>query len=67
MRRAVHNLGRPGLVAEAISAVDIALWDLHAQLLDVPSLVCVWRGARPGPDLRQRPVHLPPASSARFT
>jgi L-alanine-DL-glutamate epimerase-like enolase superfamily enzyme len=36
MHHAVRNLGRPGLVAEAISAVDIALWDLHARLLDVP-------------------------------
>lgn len=32
----VRNLGRPGLVAEAISAVDVALWDLHARLLDLP-------------------------------
>lgn len=36
MHHAVRNVGRPGLVAEAISAVDIALWDVHAQLLDVP-------------------------------
>ena len=36
MLHAVRNLGRPGLVAEAISAVDIALWDLHARLLDLP-------------------------------
>nr|WP_207631141.1 MULTISPECIES: hypothetical protein [unclassified Actinopolyspora] len=36
MQRAVRNLGKPGVVAEAISAVDIALWDLHARLLDLP-------------------------------
>ncbi len=36
MLHAVRNLGRPGLVAEAISAVDGALWDLHARLLDKP-------------------------------
>jgi L-alanine-DL-glutamate epimerase-like enolase superfamily enzyme len=36
MHHAVRNLGRPGLVAEAISAVDVALWDLHARLLDLP-------------------------------
>lgn len=36
MRHAVRNLGAPGLVAESISAVDGALWDLHARLLDVP-------------------------------
>ena len=33
MARAVRNLGRPGLVACAISAVDIALWDLKARAL----------------------------------
>jgi L-alanine-DL-glutamate epimerase-like enolase superfamily enzyme len=36
MARAVRNLGRPGLVSCAISAVDAALWDLKATLLDVP-------------------------------
>ena len=29
----VRNLGRPGAAMMAISAVDIALWDLKAQLL----------------------------------
>ncbi|HZD02283.1 MAG TPA: enolase C-terminal domain-like protein [Actinomycetes bacterium] len=32
----IRNLGRPGLCAEAISAVDVALWDLKARLLDLP-------------------------------
>lgn len=36
MQRACRNLGSRGLVAQAISAVDIALWDLKARLLDVP-------------------------------
>ena len=36
MSRAVRNAGRPGLVAQALSAVDIALWDLKARLLDLP-------------------------------
>jgi L-alanine-DL-glutamate epimerase-like enolase superfamily enzyme len=36
MARAVRNLGRPGLVSCAISAVDTALWDLKATLLDLP-------------------------------
>jgi len=31
-----RNLGRPGIVSMAISAVDIALWDLKARLLNVP-------------------------------
>ncbi|HXT80347.1 MAG TPA: enolase C-terminal domain-like protein [Acetobacteraceae bacterium] len=36
MQRHVRNLGRSGLAATAISAVDAALWDLKAKLLDVP-------------------------------
>jgi L-alanine-DL-glutamate epimerase-like enolase superfamily enzyme len=33
---AVRNYGQTGVVAMAISAVDIALWDLKARLLDLP-------------------------------
>lgn len=36
MAHAVRNLGRPGIASSAISAVDIALWDLKARLLDLP-------------------------------
>ncbi|MFC5675066.1 enolase C-terminal domain-like protein [Streptomyces incanus] len=36
MSRAVRNAGRPGLIAGALSAVDIALWDLKARLLGLP-------------------------------
>jgi len=36
MVRTIRNLGRPGLVSCAISAVDTALWDLKAKLLDLP-------------------------------
>ena len=34
MVRAVRNIGRPGVASAAIAAVDIALWDLKAKLLD---------------------------------
>lgn len=36
MHRACRNLGTGGLVMQAISAVDIAWWDLKARLLGVP-------------------------------
>ena len=36
MVRAVRNVGRPGIAATAISAVDIALWDLKARLAERP-------------------------------
>ena len=36
MLRAVRNSGRSGIAACAISAIDAALWDLKAKLLDAP-------------------------------
>jgi L-alanine-DL-glutamate epimerase-like enolase superfamily enzyme len=36
MQGAVRNLGREGVAATAISAVDTALWDLKARLLQQP-------------------------------
>jgi L-alanine-DL-glutamate epimerase-like enolase superfamily enzyme len=36
--QAVRNLGRPGVAAMAISAVDAALWELKARLLRLPLL-----------------------------
>ncbi len=45
MVQAIRNLGRPGIASMAISAVDNALWDLKARLLDQP-LVKVLGAAR---------------------
>lgn len=36
MHRQVRNAGLPGVAAQAIAAVDIALWDLKARLLGLP-------------------------------
>lgn len=36
MVAAIRNLGRPGICSMAIAAVDAALWDLKAKLLEVP-------------------------------
>ena len=40
---AVRNLGREGIAAMAISAIDNAAWDLKAKLLDVPLVVLLGR------------------------
>jgi L-alanine-DL-glutamate epimerase-like enolase superfamily enzyme len=45
MRRAVRNLGHPGISSMAISAVDNSLWDLKARLLETP-LFMLLGGAR---------------------
>src|SRR5262245_38308792 len=47
MIRAVRNLGRAGIAAMAIAAVDNALWDLKARLLDLP-LVTLLGSVRDG-------------------
>ncbi|HTQ07420.1 MAG TPA: enolase C-terminal domain-like protein [Polyangiaceae bacterium] len=44
MRRKVRNLGARGVAAMAVSAVDVALWDLKARVLGVPLLALL--GAR---------------------
>jgi L-alanine-DL-glutamate epimerase-like enolase superfamily enzyme len=36
MVRAIRNQGRPGIASMSIAAVDIALWDLKARILDLP-------------------------------
>src|SRR6185312_3296724 len=45
MVHAIRNLGRPGIVSMAIAAVDAALWDLKARLLDI-SLVTLLGAVR---------------------
>ncbi|GCE06034.1 enolase C-terminal domain-like protein [Dictyobacter aurantiacus] len=49
MVESIRNLGRPGIASMAISAVDSALWDLKARLLDLPlvSLLGAVRDAAP--------------------
>ena len=41
--RAVRNLGRSGLAATAISAIDTALWDLKAKTLGLPVATLIGR------------------------
>lgn len=36
MVAAIRNIGRDGVAGQAISAIDVALWDLKARLLEVP-------------------------------
>lgn len=43
MHRACRNIGTKGIAMQAISAVDIALWDLKAQLLEIPVSVLLGR------------------------
>jgi len=47
MVHAVRNVGRPGLASMAVSAVDIAIWDLGARMLGIP--LTTWFGASPRP------------------
>jgi L-alanine-DL-glutamate epimerase-like enolase superfamily enzyme len=57
MTRAVRNIGRGGVAATAISAVDVALWDLKARLLSLPVVDLLGR-------VRQ---HVPAYGSGGFT
>ncbi|MBV8395014.1 MAG: mandelate racemase, partial [Actinobacteria bacterium] len=43
MGEALRNVGRPGVGFMALSAVDSALWDLRARLLDVPLVDAIGR------------------------
>lgn len=46
---AVRNIGRPGVASLAVSAVDVALWDLKARVLGTPlvTLLGAMRDAAP--------------------
>jgi L-alanine-DL-glutamate epimerase-like enolase superfamily enzyme len=43
MQRSVRNIGRDGVAATAISAVDAALWDLKCRLLQAPLALVLGR------------------------
>jgi L-alanine-DL-glutamate epimerase-like enolase superfamily enzyme len=43
MQRHVRNLGRSGMAACAISAIDAALWDLKARTLNLPLAILLGR------------------------
>ncbi len=45
MLNSVRNFGSTGIAAHALSAVDIALWDLKAKILEIP-LCHLWGMAR---------------------
>lgn len=45
MERSLRNLGRPGVGTMALSAMDVALWDLKARLLGI-SLPVLWGRCR---------------------
>src|SRR5262249_39354126 len=50
MVAAIRNLGRPGIASTAISAVDAALWDLKAKLLDVALVTLLGAVRESAPD-----------------
>jgi L-alanine-DL-glutamate epimerase-like enolase superfamily enzyme len=43
MVHSIRNLGRPGICSMAISAVETALWDLKARLLNLPLVILLGR------------------------
>ncbi|HJT37664.1 MAG TPA: enolase C-terminal domain-like protein [Actinomycetota bacterium] len=43
MRRALRNIGRPGIGMMAVSAMDVALWDCKARLLEQPLVTLLGR------------------------
>ena len=39
MSKAIRNIGRPGIASSAIAAIDTALWDVKARILDIPLVI----------------------------
>ncbi|MDF1605442.1 hypothetical protein [Nocardioides sp. YIM 152315] len=66
MVRAIRNAGRPGPVGMAISAVDIALWDLAGRLKD-QSLVDLWSTTSDAAGEAAGPGPVPVYGSGGFT
>ena len=66
MQMQTRQMGHAGIAAMAISAVDIALWDLKAKLLGVCLADAAAALSRAGPDLRLRAAFAtsPPNSCA---
>ncbi|QWZ09712.1 hypothetical protein KRR39_08225 [Nocardioides panacis] len=52
MADSLRNDGRPGAGAMALSAVDLALWDLKSRLLELPPAPTPRTGPRHRPALR---------------
>ncbi|WP_261576206.1 hypothetical protein [Frankia gtarii] len=67
MHRAGRNLGTRGTVMQALSAVDIAWWDLKARLLNVAlgTLTAATRSGRPAGSARRWTAPGPGASDDR--
>ena len=60
----IRNVGRPGIASMAIAAVDTALWDLKARLLDLPLVDLLGRDPPRGPGVRQRRIHVATPTSS---
>ena len=58
MTKAVRNTGRAGVAAMAISAVDVALWDLKARISSMFRWPICWGGCGRHGSLWERRLHL---------